>query len=315
MRVVFFGTPETAAVALTALRERHEVVAVVTQPDRPVGRAREAAAGPVKILALESGLPVLQPGSPRDPGFAEALAAYRPEALGIVAYGHILPVEVLEVAPAVNVHFSLLPRYRGAAPVQRALMDGATETGVTTFLLEPTVDTGPVLAQESVRVDPEETAGDLLGRMAPIGARMLVASLDALSSGEREGRPQDPALASPAPKIKPEETAIDWSWPAARIVNLVRALNPSPVAWTTFRGRRLNLWRARVLEGIVEGAGEPGGVLLGGPGGFAVAAGVGAVSPVELQPEGKRRMSAEEFARGHHPAPADCLGARKPAGT
>ncbi|MBI4728910.1 MAG: methionyl-tRNA formyltransferase [Acidobacteria bacterium] len=315
MRVVFFGTPDVASVALRALLERHEVVAVVTQPDRPAGRARAPLPGPVKTLAAQSGLPVLQPGSPRDPGFAEALAAHRPEALAIVAYGHILPVEVLEVAPAVNVHFSLLPRYRGAAPVQRALMDGVTETGVTTFLLEPTVDTGPILMQEPVRIDPEETAGDLLARLAPLGARMLVESLDAVSSGAGTGSSQDPALASPAPKIKPEEALINWSWPAERIANLVRALNPSPVAWTMFRGRRLNLWRARSLEGAGEGAGDPGRVLGGVSSGFAVSAGSGAVWPLELQPEGKRRMSVEEFVRGYRPAPTDRLGPGEPSGT
>src|SRR6266436_2188945 len=206
MRVVFMGTPEVAVPSLRALIEsEHDVAAVVTQPDKPRGRGRGVSASPVKLLAEERGIPVLQPATPKEDGFAGALAVFEPQALAVVAYGHILPVPVLNVAPAMNAHFSLLPRYRGAAPVQRALMDGATETGVSVFLLEPTVDTGPIVAVERVQVGQEETTGELLERLAPIGARLLVGSIDDLENGTLTPVPQTDVEASPAPKIKPEE--------------------------------------------------------------------------------------------------------------
>lgn len=307
MRLVFFGTPDVAVLALrTLLASRHEVVAVVTQPDRPRGRGRKPSPPPVKEVAEAHGIPVLQPESPKDEGFAERLRSFRPGALGVVAYGHILPVAVLEVAPAINIHFSLLPRYRGAAPVQRALMDRATETGISAFLLEPTLDTGPVVLAERVEVGPEETAGELLARLGPIGARMLVEALDGFEAGSLRPVAQDSSYASPAPKIKPEEARIDWAAPADRIVNLVRALNPEPGAWTTFRGKRMTVWRARVTDAP---SGAPGEIIPMAKERFVVAAGSGAVEPLELQPEGKRRMSAEEFARGYRPGPEDRLGA------
>lgn len=306
MRVVFFGTPEPAALTLEELvTSAHGVAAVVTRPDRPKGRGRALAAPPVKEVAARSRIPVLQPESPKEEGFAEALRGFSPDALAVVAYGHILPAGVLEVAPAVNVHFSLLPRYRGAAPVQRALMDGATETGVTTFLLERTLDTGPILLVERVAVGPEETAGELLARLAPLGAQMLVRTLDGLAAGSLRPAPQDPALASPAPKIGPEEARIDWSAAAARLADLVRALNPSPGAWTTFRGRRLTVWRGRAVSG---GDGGAGSVVATGREAFAVRAGEGALEPLEVQPEGKRRMSAGEFVRGYRPRSGERLG-------
>src|SRR6266487_2847367 len=170
MRVAFMGTPDVAVPSLEAvMASSHDVVVVVTQPDKPRGRRREVSASPVKAVAEARGLPVLQPRSPKEEGFTDALGVFEPQALAVVAYGHILPMTILELAPAMNVHFSLLPRYRGAAPVQRALMDGVTETGVSVFMLEPTIDTGPVVAVERIAVEPGETAGDILARLAPIG--------------------------------------------------------------------------------------------------------------------------------------------------
>ena len=198
MRVVFFGTPEPAADALdTLLASSHEVVAVVTQPDRPRGRSGTPQPSPAKQRALDAGIPVIQPASPRDDGFAATLASYAPDVCGVVAYGHILPPEVLAVPSkgTVNVHFSLLPAYRGAAPVQRAIMAGETETGVTTFLLEPTLDTGPVLRQVTEPIEPTDSTGTLLTRLASIGARLLVETLDALEAGTASAVPQDPARA------------------------------------------------------------------------------------------------------------------------
>src|SRR5438067_6837214 len=294
MRVLFMGTPEVSISALRALIDSpHDVAAVVTQPDKPRGRGRGVSASPVKELAEEHGLPILQPVSPKDDGFADALSVFEPNGLAVVAYRDILPTSVLSVAPAVTAHFSVLPAYRGAAPVQRALMDGATETGVSVFMLEPTVDTGPVVAVERVEVGPVETAGELLDRLAPIGARLLVRAIDELERGTLEPIPQRDIDASPAPKIKPEEAEIDWERSAGELANLVRALNPRPGAFTTADGKRLIVWRARA----VEGSGPPGTVLSAGPG-LVVATGRGALSLGEVQLEGKRALPIEEFARG-----------------
>lgn len=298
MRAIFFGTPGVATVALRALLgSRHDVVAVVTQPDRARGRSGTPQPSPVKAVAHERGIPVLQPAMPQEEGFADALRAFTPGVLAIVAYGHILPRPVLAVAPAVNAHFSLLPRYRGAAPVQRAIAAGERETGVTTFLLEPAVDAGPILLQQRTAIGDEETAGELLDRLATVGGRLLVESLDGLEEGTLRGMPQDPMQSSPAPRVGTDEVRIDWSRPAAEIANAVRAFNPAPGAWTTWRGKRLKIWRARALE--EEGPGPPGSPVEGD--GTTVAAGRGAVRLVQVQPEGGRRMTGEEFVRGHGP--------------
>jgi methionyl-tRNA formyltransferase len=305
MRVVFFGTPEVAVPSLLAvLGSSHEVTGVVTQPDRVRGRGREPSPSSVKRAAEDAGLPVLQPESPKLPGFADALEVLEPEALAVVAYGHILPIEVLQVAPAMNVHFSLLPRYRGAAPVQRALMDGVTESGVSVFMLEPTIDTGPVLLVGRVEIGEGETAGELLERLAPLGAELLVAALDGWENGTLMAEEQEDAEASRAPKITAEETEIDWSQPAQRIVNVVRALSPKPGAHTTFRGKRLIVLRAR----LAPGTGAPGEVLVPTEEGLVVAAGEGAVEIVELRPEGKGAMEGAAFARGYRPEPGTALG-------
>lgn len=302
MRIVFFGTPEVAAASLRALiTSPHDVVAVVTQPDKPRGRGRTVSASPAKEVAADAGIPVLQPLTPKDERFAPALRAYEPDVLAVVAYGHLLPQPVLEVAPAINVHFSLLPRYRGAAPVQRALMDGATETGVSVFLLEPTMDTGPVYAAERVPVPPDATAGDLFTVLTPLGASLLLRVIDAIEHGTARAIPQDHSVASPAPKIKPDEALIDWRGTSDRIANLVRALNPRPGAWTRFRGKRVTVWRAR----SVQGNGPPGVVLPSPEGRLVVAAGDGAVELQEVQPEGKRAMAGDAFVRGYHPSGSD----------
>jgi methionyl-tRNA formyltransferase len=303
MRVAFMGTPDVAASILEALLgSPHSVAVVVTQPDKPRGRGREVSASPVKALADAQDITVLQPRSPKDEGFVDALAVFEPQALAVVAYGHILPVPILELAPAMNVHFSLLPRYRGAAPVQRALMDGVTETGVSVFMLEPTVDTGPVVAVESIPVAPQDTAGDVLDRLAPIGARLLVRALDDLEAGTIEPVPQSDQEASPAPKIKPEEAEIDWRQPGGQLADLVRALNPRPGAFTTFKGKRLIIWRAHPTDAV----GEPGTVVQAADQ-LVVAAGKGALTIDEVQPEGKRPMEAAEFLRGYRPKVGSAL--------
>jgi len=297
VRVVFFGTPEVAAIALDALlASRHQVVAVVTQPDRPKGRSGAPQPGPVKRLAAAREIRVLQPESPKQDGFAEQLRDMRPEVLGVVAYGHLLPRAVLDVAPAINAHFSLLPRYRGAAPVQRAILAGEAETGVTTFLLEPAMDAGPIVLQERIAIGPGETAGELLERLAPIGARLLVESIDGHEAGTLHLQPQDASLATPAPKVKPEEARLDWTQPASSIVNAVRAFNPTPGAWTEWRGRRLKVWRAQAASETSDG--EPGAPC-GEPDVYC--SGNGLVRLMEVQPEGRKRMPAADFFRGHVP--------------
>ena len=308
MRVSFFGTPEPAAVALDELLgSRHDVAAVVTQPDRPRGRSGRPQPPPVKERAERAGIPVMQPSSPREEGFAAELATFAPEACAVVAYGHILPPEVLSVPERgfVNVHFSLLPRYRGAAPVQRAIMAGESETGISTFLLEPTLDTGPVLlvAREPIHLD--DTSGTLMERLAIVGARLLVETLDGIETGTLRPQPQDPGLASPAPKVRPEEGEIDWSKPATQIVNLVRGLNPAPGAYTTFRGRRLKVWRAAAVAGE---QGTPGLILDAGKDRFAVAAGEGSIELIEVQLEGSKRLDADAFMHGHRLQRGETLG-------
>ncbi len=304
MEVAFFGTPGQAVPSLDALiASRHEVVVVVTQPDRPRGRGRTVTPSPVKEVALAHGIPVLQPPSPTQDGFAEELRGFGPAAIAVVAYGHLLPIPVLEVAPAMNVHFSLLPAYRGAAPVQRALMDGVDETGVSVFLLEPTMDTGPVVARRSVAVGPEDTAGMVFERLAPIGARLLCAALDGLEDGTLEPQPQDNAAASPARKITRDDALIDWERPAERVADLVRALNPRPGAYTFFRGKRLMVWAVRLAED-----GGAAGTVLATDAEPTVACGTGAVALSEVQPEGKRRMAGDEFTRGYRPEVGMRLG-------
>jgi methionyl-tRNA formyltransferase len=306
VRVVFFGTPAVAVDVLRALLDsRHEVVGVVTQPDRPRGRHGTPQQPPVKALALEHGLAVLQPDSPKDEGFAASIRALSPDAGAVAAYGHLLPRDVLAVPPrgTLNVHFSLLPKYRGAAPIQRAIMAGERETGVSVFLLEPTLDTGPVILQAREPIAPDDTAGSLLARLAPAGAGLLVRSLELLEAGSAQPIPQDPSAASSAPKIRPEEAEIDWANPAERIVDLVRALNPAPGAHTWLRAKRVKVWRAAAAPG----AAFPGAVLHPGED-FVVAAGRGAVRLLELQPEGKRPMRPEELARGWRLRPGDRFG-------
>ncbi|HVL89055.1 MAG TPA: methionyl-tRNA formyltransferase [Actinomycetota bacterium] len=309
MRVAFFGTPDVAAVALRRLiGSHHEIVVAVTQPDRPRGRSGTPQPPPAKQVAAEAGIPVLQPPTPKQDSFAPEFAAFSPDACVVVAYGHLLPPAVLAVPPrgTYNAHFSLLPRYRGAAPVQRAIMNGDDRTGVCVFLLEPTLDTGPVLERVEVAIEDDDTTGTLLARLAPIGADALVRTLDAVEDGTAEPKPQRDEAATPAPKIKPDEGEIDWSHPAERIRNLIRGLNPSPGAYTFFKGKRVKIWSAA----LADEPGEPGepGAAIPVAGGFAIAAGEGAIVPTELQPEGKRRMTADEFLRGYRPGPTTRFG-------
>lgn len=301
MRTVFFGTPEWAVPSLRSLLASDvEVAAVVTNPDRPAGRGMKLQPSPVKRVAVEAGLRVLQPSSARGPELAEALAALAPDVAVVVAYGRILPGALLEIPPLgfVNVHFSVLPAYRGAAPVQRAVMDGLGETGVSIMALTEGMDEGPVLATETTPIGPDETAGEVGDRLAEIGARLLVASLAAYGAGELRPVPQDDARATYAPKVTPEEARLDWDAPAGTIANKVRALNPAPGAWTMLGTERVKVWRARPSgpQGLAPGELRAGDALYAG-------AGTGAVSIEEAQVAGKKRLSGLEMARGLRLAP------------
>ena len=322
MRVVYLGTPVAAVPPLRALLDSaHEVVAVVTRPDRPRDRRGGAPLpSPVKQAALAAGVPVLEPPSGRDPELPGRLAATGADIGVACAFGYLLPDQVLAALPRgiINLHFSLLPAYRGAAPVQRALLDGVEVTGVTTFVIDAGMDTGPLLLAAEVPVDPAEDAGALTARLAEVGARLVVETLDALEAGQLQPRPQPEEGASLAPKVSGEEARLDFTRPAGRLADAVRAFTPAPGAWTTHRGRRLKITRAVPAGAGDRGAGdqapgrpagpEPGRIAVDPDGRLLVGAGDGALELLEVRPEGRRAMSGAEFARGARLGPDEWLG-------
>lgn len=295
MRVVFMGTPEAAVPSLGSVAERFDVAAVYTRPDRPRGRGRRVIPSPVKAAALELGLDVVQPASLK--GEVDRLAPLDADAIVVVAYGMILPAAVLGVPRlgCVNVHFSLLPRWRGAAPVERAILAGDADTGVTTMLMDEGMDTGPILLQWTTPISDDDTAGTVTGRLAAMGARLLVDTLEALEAGTISPVPQAAEGATLAPKITPEEAELEFTQGAEALWRRVRAFDPAPGAFTRLGGGRLKIWRARVVPGV----GEPGTVTGASDEGIDVQTGRDRLRLVEVQPEGKRRMSAAEFVRGH----------------
>jgi len=299
MRVVFLGSGRFAIPSLEALLAAgHDVAAVVTQPDREKGRGRELSPPPLKPAAAARGLKVLQPRRVREPEAVAALQALAPEAQVVVAYGQILPRAVIDLAPrgTINVHASLLPRYRGAAPVQWAIVNGEKETGVTTMLIDEGLDTGPVLLSRAMPIGEEETAGELETRLARLGGELLVETLEELQAGRLVPRPQDAARASLAPIIKKEDGVIDWSRPAEALARRVRGFHPWPGAYTSVRGRGLRVVRARAEGG---GEGAPGTLLRIDREGLVVTAGEGsALRLFEVQPESRRAMPAAAFAAG-----------------
>ena len=299
MRIIFFGTPEFATTPLLALiGEGHDVVAVVTQPDRPRGRSRSTLdPSPVKAVALAESIPVLQPERPRGPEFEAALRALAPDLSIVVAYGHILPREIIDLPRlgTVNVHASLLPEYRGAAPIQAAIRDGVRETGVSIMRMVPALDAGPVFLALHTPVEPDETAGELQLRLAELGAEALVEALVLLSVGKAVATPQNDALASYAPKIAREDARLPFDAPSDRVARLVRAFDPKPGAWGVVRGVEVRCFGAR---DVPERAGAPGEVLEGGADGLLVACGEGAVRIAEVHPAGQKRLAAAQWMRG-----------------
>jgi methionyl-tRNA formyltransferase len=310
IRVVFMGTPEFAVPSLERLiaGTEFDVVAVVTQPDRPAGRGRRPMASPVKQVAQAHGIPLLTPHRLRDnPEAIQSLYDAAPDAIVVAAYGQILPPAVLEIPPhgCVNVHASLLPRYRGAAPVAAAILNGDAETGVTIMLMDEKMDHGPILAQRAIPIRSDDTQATLTQRLAQLGADLLVETLPRWVAGEIEPRPQDHEQATYAYLIKKEDGRIDWTQPAVRIERMTRAYDPWPGAWTTFKGQVFKIIRAKVLD--VEPTAEPGRVVET-PHGLAVATGDGMLLLETVQLAGKRAMSAVEFARGHRDFVGAVLG-------
>jgi methionyl-tRNA formyltransferase len=293
LRVLFYGTPAFALPTLQALLARHTVVAVVTQPDRPAGRGQRVHASPVKELALAHGLPVLQPERVRAAGWAERLRDFAPEVAVVIAFGQILPRPVLDVPRrgSINVHASLLPRYRGAAPIAWAIIRGESETGITTFQMDEGMDTGAILLQRAVAIEPDETAGELAGRLAEIGAGVLIETLAGLDTLTPVA--QDAAAATLAPRLRKTDGALDWTRPASELAARIRGLNPWPGAFTTTALGRLLLWRARARPGT----GEPG-VLTAADGALRIGTGAGLLEPLEVQPENRRAMDWETFLHG-----------------
>jgi methionyl-tRNA formyltransferase len=307
MRLVFAGTPAAAVPSLKALleSERHEVVAVLTRPDAPAGRGRKLAMSPIKQLALEAELEVLTPARPREPEFLARLAEIAPDCCPVVAYGALLPRAALDIPRHgwVNLHFSLLPAWRGAAPVQHALRAGDDMTGATTFQLEEGMDTGPYYGVITEPIGPGDTSGDLLTRLAESGARLLVATLDGIADGTLEARPQPTDGVSLAPKLNPEDVRLRWQQPAIVIDRLARAATPAPGGWSTFRDHRIKIGPVVPTEEGGLAAGElsvRGGAVLVGTATTAVRLGT-------VQPEGKPAMAADAWARGSRLLPDDRL--------
>lgn len=308
MKLVFAGTPEVAVPALDALiaSGRHEVAAVVTRPDAPAGRGRRLVASPVAARAEEAGIEVLKPVKPRDEAFLARLREIAPDCCPVVAYGALLPKAALDI-PArgwVNLHFSLLPAWRGAAPVQHAIMAGDEFTGASTFLIEEGLDSGPVFGTVTEHVRSTDTSGDLLTRLAFAGSGLLEATMDGIEDGQLEAVPQPLDGISLAPKITVEDAHVDWNAPALRVDRVVRGCTPAPGAWSVFRGERLKLISAHPVADRTDLA---PGELSAAKNNVYVGTGSHAVELVWVQPQGKKPMRAADWARGVRIAPGELL--------
>ena len=299
MKAVFMGTPDFAVPTLKALMEKHEVLAVISQPDKPKNRGKKIQPTPVKLAAEEAGIPVYQPEKIRDPEFIKVLSEIKADVFVVVAYGQILPQAVLDMPKygCINVHGSLLPKYRGAAPIQWSIIDGENVTGVTIMYMEKGLDTGDMLLKCEISIDPEDTYGTLHDKMAPVGAAALIEALDMLEKGNIKPEKQNDEESSYVSVINKSLGLIDWSKNAEDIVNLVRGLDPVPGAYSFLNGEHIKIWSAAVLDGFEGEAGTV--VYTDKKKGFAVAAGDKAVLVRQMQAKGGKRMPSADYMRGH----------------
>jgi methionyl-tRNA formyltransferase len=318
LRVAFFGTPAFAVPTLEHIRtSSHQIVVVVTQPDRPRGRGQKLTAGPVKTRAVELGIPVLQPTRLKSDEFTQALASARPDIGVVAAYGRLLPPVVLDTPRLgmINVHASLLPRWRGAAPIHRAVLAGDRETGITIMRVVPALDAGDALARVVIPIGANETSAELEERLAAAGAPLLVDALDRLAAGPMAGTPQDPSLVTYAHRLERHESRIDWNRPAGIVHNQIRGLHPWPLAAALLDGRRVLILRSEVAPdqpgGRPDGESdapvgvEPGTIVAADPRGLLVQTGAGRLRILQLQPEGKAAMSVRDFLNGRRVAVGD----------
>ena len=297
MKIIFMGTPDFAAASLEALiASRHEIQAVVTQPDKPKGRKGELTPSPVKVIAKREGIKVYQPLKVRDEEFVKTLRAYNPDVMVVVAFGQIIPLSILKMPKygCVNIHGSLLPKYRGAAPIQWAVLDGEKETGITTILMDEGIDTGDILLKKTIQIDADETSGSLFDKLMALGAKTILETLDELEKGNLTPTKQGESPTAYAKMLTKAMGLIDFTKSAKELDCFVRGMDPWPSAYTLLSGKTLKLWKVRV----VEGGGKAGSVIEIGKESFTVACGEGAIEVIEVQLEGKKRMSAGDFLKG-----------------
>ncbi|NLV91284.1 MAG: methionyl-tRNA formyltransferase [Firmicutes bacterium] len=314
MRAVFMGTPDFAVPSLQALMEHHEVVGVVTQPDRPAGRGQSVRQSPVKRLAVSHNIPVLQPQRVADPAVVEELKALAPEVIVVVAFGQKIPPSILSLPPygCINVHGSLLPKYRGASPIHWAIIDGNKETGVTTMLMDEGWDTGDILLQETVEITGEDTAGTLHDKLAVLGADLLIRTLAGLADGTVTARPQDHDEANYVSMLRKEDGLIDWNQPANRIRDFVRGMQPWPGAFSYLGDTMVKILQVEVADdGDELGEVEKGTIVKVDNGGVEVAAAPGSVRLVTVQPENRSKMSGVDFANGYRLEPGQRFRAER----
>ena len=297
MKIIFMGTPDFAAASLEALiASRHEIQAVVTQPDKPKGRKGELTPSPVKVVAEEKGIKVYQPLKVRDEEFVKTLRAYNPDVIVVVAFGQIIPLSILKMPKygCVNIHGSLLPKYRGAAPIQWAVLDGEKETGITTILMDEGIDTGDILLKKTIKIDTDETSGSLFDKLMALGAETILETLDELEKGNLTPTKQGESPTAYAKMLTKAMGLIVFTKPAKELDCFVRGMDPWPSAYTLLSGKTLKLWKVRA----VEGSGKAGSVIDIGKESFTIACGEGAIEVLEVQLEGKKRMSAGDFLKG-----------------
>jgi len=297
MKIIFMGTPDFAAASLEALiASRHEIQAVVTQPDKPKGRKGELTPPPVKVIAKREGIKVYQPLKVRDEEFVKTLRAYNPDVMVVVAFGQIIPLSILKMPKygCVNIHGSLLPKYRGAAPIQWAVLDGEKETGITTILMDEGIDTGDILLKKTIKIDTDETSGSLFDKLMALGAETILETLDELEKGSLTPTKQGESPTAYAKMLTKAMGLIDFTKPAKELDCFVRGMDPWPSAYTLLAGKTLKLWKVRA----VEGGGKAGSVIDIDKESFTIACGEGAIEVLEVQLEGKKRMSAGDFLKG-----------------